>query len=621
LPAPRRLRPELLVPLLWPAAVLAVRIAVAVAARLGGAEAFAPPAPWDQILDTGAALRAGFAYSALVTGLYLLRAWGRGALASLAAALALGVGLAGWALPAYLTRQTSGVTGADPFAYTLMGVDIAQTGLPLHRFPLAALAGELGLPLEPVVHLGYRPPIDAAGRAPTVWPPGHSALLALGYRLLGERGLYLVTPFVALLAAVATGLLAWTLYPGALRPDLRPLAAVLAAGLLATSPEQIVRALVPMADASAQLFSVLALWLAWRATAAPAAAAGRVARLAILAGACYGLAYDMRYTQVLLAPSFAALGLRLPDRRRRSAFYAPLGLAALALALPDLWYHVIAFGGALRVGSDELRYFAASNLWPMVRAVWAEASAPGEFAWPWLWLLALVGLAGLWRAHRRWLFALLSGPALVVAFQLPYGYLRLRDLLPQFPLFDLAVAVGAVAALDWAARRRAVSAPAGGPVLAATLALLALALAARSEPTLGMPFSPGFGTFGYLQPPQRAAFDRLAALAESNAVVAATLNSGPVELYAGRQSFRPDGWAPGAALAFVNALREQGRPVYVLADGALLEPVLATLRARYGLREVARLPLPYFFPGGGSLNQDVALYRVESPGAAAAGRR
>jgi hypothetical protein len=142
---------------------------------------------------------------------------------------------------------------------------------------------------------------------------------------------------------------------------------------------------------------------------------------------------------------------------------------------------------------------------------------------------------------------------------------------------------------------------------------LSATFAARSEPALNMPFSPGFGTFGYLQPAQRAAFDRLAALIEPQAVVAATLNSGPVELYTGRETFRPADWTSAEALTFVTALRARGRPVYVLDDGAALAPVLDALRARYALAEIASLPLPYFYPGGGSLNQDVGLYRVDQP--------
>jgi hypothetical protein len=222
-----------------------------------------------------------------------------------------------------------------------------------------------------VVHLGYHIPFDAAGHAASVWPAGHAALLALGYRLLGERGLYLTTPVIALLSAAATGVLAAQLYPAAWPRAWRPLVAVVAAGLLATSPEQIVRALVPMADAAAQLFSTLALILAWQGTRAPtptlprslrSQGRGQRALLALGAGACFGMAYDVRYTQLLLAPSFALLALSLPRRRMRLGFYALFGLAAFAVALPDLWYHQIAFGNPLQPGSDELKHFALSNI-------------------------------------------------------------------------------------------------------------------------------------------------------------------------------------------------------------------------------------------------------------------
>jgi hypothetical protein len=247
----------------------------------------------------------------------------------------------------------------------------------------------------------------------------------------------------------------------------------------------------------------------------------------------------------------------------------------------------------------------------MAQAMWAELSRPGEIAWPWLWLLAAAGAAALWRAHGRWLLTLLSGPALVIAFHLFYGYLRLRDLLPQYPLVAASVAVGAAGTLAWTARATATCVPrVRGLAVSAVLIAIALAVAARTEPALGMPFSPGFSTFGYLQPAQRAAFDRLAARTPPDAVVAATLNSGPVELYAERLAFRPGDWDVAQGQVFVEGLLARGRPVYVLDDGVALVPLLERLRGQRWLVEVERLPLPYFYPGGGSLNQDVILYQV-----------
>jgi hypothetical protein len=271
----------------------------------------------------------------------------------------------------------------------------------------------------------------------------------------------------------------------------------------------------------------------------------------------------------------------------------------------------LAFGGPFQTGSEELRHFAPANVWPMAQAMWAELSLPGEITWPWLWLLAAAGAAVLWRAHGRRLLALLSGPALVIAFHLFYGYLRLRDLLPQYPLIVVFVAVGAAGALAWTASATATWAPrARGLAVSAVLIAIALAVAARTEPALGMPFSPGFSTFGYLQPAQRASFDRLAERTPPDAVVAATLNSGPVELYAERLAFRPGDWDVAQGLAFVEGLLARGRPVYVLDDGVALQPLQGRLRAQGRLVEVERLPLPYFYPGGGSLNQDVVLYQV-----------
>ena len=75
-------------------------------------------------------------------------------------------------------------------------------------------------------------------------------LLAAGYRLLGETGLYVTTPIVALLALAAT----WALVQEVLRDEprsVRYLTGALTVALLATSPEYVDRLLVPMADAGA----------------------------------------------------------------------------------------------------------------------------------------------------------------------------------------------------------------------------------------------------------------------------------------------------------------------------------------------------------------------------------
>ena len=148
----------------------------------------------------------------------------------------------------------------------------------------------------------------------------------------------------------------------------------------------------------------------------------------------------------------------------------------------------------------------------------------------------------------------------------------------------------------------------------ATIALvlsLAFALVLRSIDTLALPVTHGFGAFGYLVREQRASFTRLSVLTPPNAAIGCSLNSGAVDLYAGRLAFRPATWTPDQLLKFVHALRQENTPVYFLADGDEVNKPLSTLRQQYQLTEIARLDMPYYFPGSGSENRNVALYRLD----------
>jgi len=571
------------------------------------------PPPWGTVLDPGPLLILALA-AALAYDVYMaLVAWGReGELLRYGAAALTIIGF-GWAAGLYFSARTHGVTGSDPYAYTQMAVDLARRGAPFHIFPLAQTVQVLGLPVKPALPVGYRPPFDAAGHSATVWPPGHSALLALAYRLVGEPGLYLATPLLGLLSLAATWVLAQTVF--AVRPPVqRRFIGGIAVFLLATSFEQTSRTVVPLADISAQLFTTLTLALALKYS-------GQKVKsrylLPIALGLSLGLAYAMRYTQVLLAPSVLIAMLFLErgtlQPQLRPTLYA--AAAALLVALPDLWYHQIAFGSPLRTGTEEFEQFALANVVPVIWRVGGEVLAAGEF----LFFAPFVALA-LWRlarTDRRALTVLLAGPLLVALFHLPYGYLRLRDLLSLYPV--LAVLAGAglletverlgmgerhtvygVASVN--ARR---STPARFTVFLVTVALPLARLG------LALPMAQGFYTFGTLLPPQRAAFDRLAALTAPAAVVGSSLNGGAVDLYSGRASFRPAAWAPEELLAFVRAMQQAGRPVYLLDDGVELGAPLRALAGTHRLTPIAQLPLPYFYVGGGSENQDVTLYEVK----------
>jgi len=140
--------------------------------------------------------------------------------------------------------------------------------------------------------------------------------------------------------------------------------------------------------------------------------------------------------------------------------------------------------------------------------------------------------------------------------------------------------------------------------------------AARVGPLLA--HGPLVFTFGYLLPHQRADLEGLREITEPDAVIACSLNSGAVELYGGRLAVRPGrDLQPGAAwteaewLRFVEALRAEGRPLYVLMDSPEMEAPLRAVAARFGAEQVAEVDVPVFAVGGGSTNMTVPLYRVD----------
>lgn len=630
---------EALAPLLLAYTVVALHLAGLVLWRVldrSGA-GLRLPSPWATILDPGPYLLLGLV-AALAYDLYMLAvAWGRDRyLLRYGGAALLLIGL-GWATWVTFTARTHGVTGSDPYAYVQMAVDLAERGSPFHIFPLAQTVGALGLPVKPALPVGYRPPFDAAGHSATVWPPGHAVLLALAYRALGESGLYLATPFLGLLSLAATWALAQVAF--ARRPaEQRQFIGGVAVFLLATSFEQVSRAVVPLADISAQLFTTLTLILALKACRRghSSSAKRRTYLVALLLGLSFGLAYAVRYTQLLLTPSILLALLNGEGRqatddgngrgsgKRAIGALQPMLLVmatALLVALPDLWYHQVAFGSPVRTGSEELEQFALANVVPVTLRVGAEALAAREF----LFFAPFMAL-GLWRlrrTQRRTLLILLAGPLCVVLFHLPYGYLRLRDLLSLFPLGAVLAGAGLLEITDDLGRSderrmtgngRGSSARRPSPIVGLAPARTAIFLIAVALPVarlaLAWPATQGFYTFGTLLPPQRAALDRLAALTPPQAVIGCSLNAGAVELYARRAAFRPAAWAPEELRRFVQAMRAMGRPVYLLDDGIELQAPRQVLAETYRLIPLASLPLPYFFSGGGSENRDVTLYEV-----------
>ena len=570
-------------------------------------EWFPYPDPWSATFDVDAAVWAGVGYALLVQGKMAVVWLGRRERAlRILGASALGLTML-WAGAEYLGHRTRGVTGSDPFCYAQMAVDLARTGSPLHRFPLAQTVREAGLPVWPTVHVGYHPPFDEQGTAATVWAVGGALPLAVSYLVLGEEGLYVTTPLVALLSLIALALLAMEVARHQPTGE-RWLTAGLAAFLLATLPEQVDRVLVPMADATAQLLTTLTVLCALRARR------GRLWQVWLwgaLAGLAFSGAYWVRHTQLLLAVPLLLAAVLWGERqwRRRLTFLMPCAVVALVVALPDIIYRHAVFGSIFTPESPEAYLFGVDHVGHTALLMLDSALRRAEFGF--VALFIGYGVYRLAREDGRVLAVLLTTVAAVLAIHLPYAPLRWRDLLSIAPLLALLAAYGLVA-LAWRAWALARSSSGGDWVAVTMTVLVLIALSVRTRPMLARLFAPHRASFGYLYARQRRAFDELAALVPEDAVVGSTLNGGAVELYTGRAAVHPAPWTADEFVRFVHLMAAEGRAVYLLDDGVEMQPTLETAHERLSVSPVGELFLPYYLAGGDSRDRFVVLYLVQT---------
>jgi hypothetical protein len=506
-----------------------------------------------------------------------------------------------WAAVEYLGGRTHGVTGSDPFCYAQMAVDLARRGDPRHVFTLFPAVRELGIPWWPIVHVGYYPPGEG-GISATVWPVGWPAILALGYLLLGEVGLYVWAPVAGLLALVSLAALIGEVWPEGRGPS-RWLGLALGVLILATSQEQVLQLLVPMADVPAQLFTALAVWLALRA------GRRRTWPEALLAGVALGVAYDIRHTQVFMAPALALALWRGSSVRKRAGLLAAGAAGACLVALPDLWYHAVAFGSPWKPESPELFLIGARYWWGNALRMAAAACGRPEFGL--LLPLLAYGIWRLWRDNRRGAAVLAVWVLVNGGVQFFYGPLRWRDLLAAVPPLVVFTAYGGAALLSRLRASRGLISWAPGWVALA----MAVALALRVGNLLEWPLRDSEQTFGYLSAAERQAFTELARVTEEGAVIGTSLNSGPVELYAGREAFRPGDWSRGELELFVQAMERAGRPVYIIDDGNEHAAHVEALAVEGRLEPVRKLSVPLY---GDRQRLSGMLYRVR-PAAKGAG--
>lgn len=485
----------------------------------------------------------------------------------------------GWASILYVGHRTHGVTATDPYAYVQMGIDLATRGTPLHRFTLFPSIASLDVAWSPIVHTGYHIPINANGDAPSVWPPGGSIAMAVAYRIAGDAGLYLVNPIASLLLLVATGWLAWELFADG---KYRAWIAVLSIALLATSHTLFDWATVPMVDAQAALFSVLAIGWALRWARQP-----RV-MWAILSGWALGAAYWVRHTQLLLVLAIGVLlWINRAPRALRARALIAAGLSALGVALPDLCYHHLVFGNWLTPESRELDLFSLASMGTTLERIGGDLLAAREFGW--LIPFFVYGAYRLTRDKRIEFIGLAVWILVLLGFHLLYPALRLRDLLPEFPPLVIITALGIVALIAevW---RNVATWRAG--LAAASLVVTLFVLVIRVWNVLPIAWGEPQRSFGYLTFEQRAAFEQLASLTPPRAVIGSTLNSGAIERYAQRETFLPALWSAREQDIFFEAMFREGRAVYLLDDSAEMTTLRHQLAERYTLRRVGVLNIP-----------------------------
>ncbi len=521
-----------------------------------------------------------------------------------ALAAVLLAGALGWFAAETVGHRTRGVTATDPYAYAQMAVDLATRGTALHVYPLFPAVANLGVSWYPVEHIGYRLFDNLSGAVPSVWPFGGSIWLAVAYKLIGEDGLYLATPLAALAALAALAFLARE-YARDQSTGQRAAFVAVCVALLATSWEQVDRSIVPLVDAQAQLFSVLAILFALMGARTAAAHDVGVTQehraavpfapnargiFAVLAGLALGAAYLVRHTQLLMAIPLLAATLPL-TWRSRLRFLVAIAVPAFVVAAPDLWYHHLHLGGVFVPESHELVLFSWSSVVPSLVALNQRFSAGNEFGY----LVPLL-LYGLYRSFRDqgWKAAVLLVWVLALGgFHLLYAAVKIRDLLPEYPAVIVWTAYGMVAL---ARDLRAWAGQVGWRQLVAGVAVFVILLlpAMRDRLTILRPLQPVKVTFGYVTAEQRAAFDRIAALTAPNAVVGSTMNDGAIDLYAQRATFRPGAWDSNERRAFMAAMERSNRPVYILDDGAETSAARRDLEAQYVLRRIAVLDVPLF---------------------------
>jgi hypothetical protein len=413
---------------------------------------------------------------------------------------------------------------------------------------------------------GYRPAIDRGFIVPT-YPPGLPLVMAAFRRVAGAGAVFFVVPVMGALCVWMTGDLGARVHG--------PLAGMIAALVLASSPSFLYQLMQPLSDVPATAWWAIALALALRESRGACLGAGVAASMAVL-------------TRPNLVPLAAVIGVFLTwqavrashDGRRQAvqrivlfaAGAAPGGVAVAAV-------QNYLYGSPLRSGYEEFdALFAWANAWPNVKQYprWLiETQTPA----------VCLALAAPWFARSRdrvWLLlAWVAVVFLCYVFYVPFGrdeWSYLRFLLPAYPpLIVLSVTV----ALELIRRLTARD----GIRLTAALLLCAALVAWQGREA----YHRGAFTQRAIEQRYEDVGRYVANILPANAVFIAGLHAGSIRYYSERLTIRFD-WVGERRLdQVVDVMREKGYHPYI----ALEEGEEPGFRERFAARsDLARLDWP-----------------------------
>jgi hypothetical protein len=301
-------------------------------------------------------------------------------------------------------RGTYAAGGSDSSCYALMADAFASGALQ----PRSALESQVPWPeasntFAPGGFVSSRQ--DPAAAAP-VCAPGFSLLLAPAMKLGGRDALFVVTPIVG-------ALLVWLAFAAA-RALSGPVAGVMAAVLVATSPIVLFQVVQPMNDITTAM-----LWMA----VFVALISGRSA----LAGVCCGLALLVRPNLLplaVIAAAFAVVQKKVAEKAEKGAGVISLKndsgtffLAALPFVLVALWLNLRLYGSPFQSGYGRLgNLFSVGNIagnaarysrWLVqTQTIWIVAGFAAPFlvtkdrrAAAWLAVALVITTAGIYFAY------------------------------------------------------------------------------------------------------------------------------------------------------------------------------------------------------------------------------